>query len=162
MNELPICQDKLIRDAFQKIKLELQDHLEAINETNNEIAGNYEYIQALEHKIDKLSERLEEISMLLNAHKSEIPKISDVRLTSREQQVFLVLYTSQDYLSYPEVAKKLGLTVLLVGNYITNMLEKGIPIIKRYVDNEPHVTLDPTFKELQTKEGIVKLNLANC
>ncbi|MEK6828081.1 MAG: hypothetical protein AABX78_01910, partial [Nanoarchaeota archaeon] len=57
--------NKSLRHEFIKIKQEFEEHLQAINENTNEISANYEYICELESKLDKLSERVDQIQMYL-------------------------------------------------------------------------------------------------
>lgn len=78
-------------------------------------------------------------------------------LTKREQEIFLVLYTSEGFLSYSDIAKKTTLTFSLVQAYISNIIAKGIPILKKYMDNKAFLYLDPSFKSLQARENIVKI-----
>ena len=79
-----------------------------------------------------------------------------------EQEVFLVIYTSEDEkgsVTYRDIAGKLGISEQLAGNYVTSIIEKGVPIIKKYLNSRPHLRLDPEFKTLQTKENILQLSL---
>ena len=155
-----------ISAEFTKIKHEFEEHLQAINENSNEIAANYEYICEVENKLDKLSERIDQIQMYLastsgiNIVKS---KSFDVkRLNRREQEVFLVIYTLEEEkgsITYADIAQKLGISEQLAVNYVTSIIEKGVPIIKRYINLKPHLNLDPEFKTLQAKENILQLSL---
>ena len=70
----------------------------------------------------------------------------------------MVLYTAQDYLSYKQLAKRLGFTESLVSNYITNLIEKEIPILKQFQDRIAFVKLDAWFKEMQAKENILQID----
>jgi DNA-directed RNA polymerase specialized sigma subunit len=148
-------RDKELKTAFGKIKKELNDHLETLNQNTVEIESNFEYLERLEARIEKLNEKLEELTLLLRARPCEEVKANKIKLSGREQEVFLLLYTSNEFMSYGDIAKKLGLTVVLAGNYLTSMIEKGIPLMKRYVDKQPAVMLDPSFREKQAKQGIV-------
>ena len=157
---------KKISAEFTKIKHEFEEHLQAINENSNEIAANYEYICEVENKLDKLSERIDQIQMYLastsgiNIVKS---KSFDVkRLNRREQEVFLVIYTLEEEkgsITYADIAQKLGISEQLAGNYVTSIIEKGVPILKRYLNSRPYLRLDPEFKTLQAKENILQLSL---
>lgn len=154
-----------IRAEFAKIKHELEEHLQAINENTNEIAANYEYICEVEHKLDKLSERIDQIQIYLASSGMDIVKKNpfDVkRLNRREQEVFLVIYTLEEEkgaVTYADIAQKLAISEQLAGNYVTSIIEKGVPIIKRYINSKPHLNLDPEFKTLQAKENILQLSL---
>ena len=155
-------RETALRESFKKIKQELEEHLETINQNTNEIHANYEYMRKLDQKMDKLNEKLEEIRMHLNIIKEDVAKTKHkfeaTKLTIREQEIFLVLYTATIFLSYKDIAKKLGLTESLVSNYITNLIEKGIPIVKRYVNKVTHVKLESRFKQMQAKENVLKID----
>ena len=156
-------KDEQLKQAFNKIKEELADHLETINENTNEMQANYEYIQRLELKIDKLNEKLEQLMMFMECEKTmeketKTDELKQLKFTIREQELFLLLYTSGDFQSYAELGRKLGLTSSLVSNYLTNLLEKGVPLVKRYANKQPTVRLESWFKELQAKESIIPIN----
>ena len=155
---------KMFKAEFLKIKNEMDEHLQAINENTNEIAANYEYICEIEKKLDRLSERLDYVQMHLEgsglvANRKDF----DVkRLNRREQDVFLVIYTLEEEkgsITYEDIACKLNISEHLAGNYVTSLIEKGVPIIKRYYNSRPHLRLDPEFKTLQAKENILQLSL---
>lgn len=166
-NNLGLGQlNKRLRHEFTKIKHEFEEHLQAINENTNEISANYEYISEIENKLDKLSARIDEIQLYLESNLNIAfakRNIFDVRrLNRREQEVFLVIYTLEDEkgsLTYEDIAEKLGISYELAGSYVTSMIEKGVPVIKRYINSKPHLRLDPEFKTLQAKENILQLSL---
>ena len=60
-------------------------------------------------------------------------------------------------LTYEEIAKKLGLTKELVASYVTNLVIKGVPVIKKYSDSIIYVILDSKFKASQAKRNIIPL-----
>jgi hypothetical protein len=156
---------KQLKSAFSKVKEEFADHLDAINENTNEIQANYEYLCEIDSKIDKLAERIDEISMLVQEKNSPLPShnrmYSVLPLTSREQEVFLALYTLEEeksQVSYLDIGRRLALTELLVRSYITNLIEKGVPIIKKYMNNSVYLNIDKTFKHIQAKENLLGIN----
>ncbi len=150
-----------IKKALDDVKEQLEDHLTSINENTNEIQANYEYVHEVESKINKLTERIDEISMFIGMHPqqrndSEIPV-----LTTQEKRVFLVLYAiteEKEHTTYKEIALKLSLPETLVMNYITNLIEKRIPIIKSYSNNEIRLKISSYFKTKQTKTNILRIN----
>jgi DNA-binding CsgD family transcriptional regulator len=153
---------KQISSGLKDIKEELDEHLISVNQNTNEIQTNYEYLCELDSKISKLKERLDEINAFLGmSHPKSDYKISP--LTKNEKEVFLVLYTKgeeKDYLTYKEIGRSLALSKELVMGYITNLIEKGIPLIKRYAENQIYIKLDPKFKKIQAKENIVNIDEA--
>lgn len=158
--------NKKLQAEFTKIKHEFEEHLQAINENTNEIAANYEYICEIEAKLDRLSERVDGIQMYLEANSNiAIAKRTNFdvkRLDRMEQQVFLVIYTLEEEkgsLTYRDIAEKLNISEQLAGSYVTSIIEKGVPILKRYLNSKPYLRLDPEFKTLQAKENILQLSL---
>ena len=154
------------RVELTKIRNEFEEHLQAINENTNEITANYEHTCELESKLDKLSERVEQMQMFLESNSGIVmAKRRDFevkKLTRMEQQVFLVIYTLEEEkgsITYEDIANKLNISQYLAGSYVTSMVEKGVPIMKRYINSKPHLKLDPVFKTLQTKENILQLSL---
>ena len=164
--------DKGLKNSFGKVKEELEEHLISINENTNEIQSNYEYLCRLETKIDKLEERINEISMFIKQFKTrktyKIRKVDGTAqkfqispLTQREMQVFRILYSIEDekkHVTYYEIAKNTNISESLAQNYITNLIEKGIPIIKKYLNNTVYLKLDKDFKALQAKMNILNVD----
>jgi len=148
---------KELKKNLSSIRDEFEDHLEAINENTNEIQSNYEFLCELDSRIEKLNEKIDKIQFLLEG-KREI-NYEIMPLTRREQEIFLVLYTSNDFLSYSDIAKKTTLTFSLVQAYISNIIAKGIPILKKYINNKVLLYLEPAFKSTQAKENLVQVDV---
>jgi hypothetical protein len=147
------------KKEIASLKEQVEDHLHAINENTNEIQSNYEYSREIEEKIEKLAERIDELSLLIglnpNQKNPEIPK-----LTTVEKEIFLALYAiceESEYATYEEIATSVNLSQTLVMSYITILIEKGIPIIKSY-DDTTKIKLSSYFKNIQTKNNILKIN----
>lgn len=150
-----------IKKAVSSLKQELNEHLESINENTNEIHANYEYIQEFDQKIEKLKFRLDNMELFLsekaNFAQTKQEKIQIQPLSVNEKIVFMALYTSNSPISYFHISEKIGLSESLVRSYITNLIEKGVPILKKYVNSKALIALDNNFKELQAKENIIKI-----
>ncbi len=147
--------DKKLKSAFSKIKEEFEDHLTAINENTDEMSSVHEQLNDLDGKIEKLSERMDEIQMMLSKVASSS---SSLALNSNEQKVFLVLYTVEETpLSYSDIARRANLTELQVKANIMALSNKGIPIMERIIDGQPYFRLDKKFKELQAKQNLIKI-----
>lgn len=146
-----------IKKAFTKIKLELNDHKQSINENTNELQSNYEYLCRLDAKLEKLTERVDELVLFVSQVAGKQQKKFNVdKLTRNEQEVFLALYAHDNNSITPyEIARKVGLSVDLVSLYVSNLIVKGVPIIKRMVNDTLHYFLDPEFKTCQAKENIL-------
>lgn len=155
-------KEQQIKTAFKKIKEEMTEHLESINENTNEIQSSSEYLCEIDDKIEKLTERIEEISIFIGMNKSYYELTNPVQsLTINEKEVFMVFYTlgeEKGYITYEDIAKKLGLTEQLAMSYTTSIASKGVPIMKRYIDNKAHFRLNPDFKRLQAKENFLNID----
>jgi len=151
--------EEKLKLAFSSIKEEITDHKDSINQNTNEIQSNYEYLCKLESKIDKLTERVDELTLFITNDSTQANEYSLSPLTQREQEVFLALYTSEcDFVTYKHLVRVTQLGENLVVNYINNLIMKGVPVIKRYINSEVQVSLDPAFKALQAKNNLVKIN----
>src|SRR3989338_5981591 len=155
----------MLKGEFTKVRNEFEEYVQAINENTNEISANYEYIAETENKLEKLGERVDHLQMFLesncNVSFAKKSKFDVKRLNRREQEVFLVIYTleeEKESITYRDIAAKLGISEHLASNYVTSLIEKGVPVMKRYVNSKPYLSLDPEFKTLQTKENILQLS----
>ncbi len=150
-----------IKVAFNKIKDQMDEHLEGINENTNEIQSNYEYFHHLESKLDKLTEKIETLMLRFNELDPGDKAEGKIELSYDEKKVFLAIYkysTTEKFITYSDISKKLNLPLSLVRFYVTNLIEKGVPIVKKYQHREILVSLDPAFREAQTKENLVNIN----
>ncbi len=152
-----------LHDAFSQIKDEFEDHLTAINENTNEIQANYELLCNIDQKLNKLTERLDKLDLFLQQKGMKIEEkeaFKPIRLSKREQEIFLILYTLEEVkgsVTYLDISRRVALPEDIVASYISNMLQKGVPITKKYIANEAHLSLNPKFKSLQAKENILQI-----
>jgi DNA-binding NarL/FixJ family response regulator len=143
-----------IRKAFKSVKNELDDHLDAINQSTAEIQANQGFLAELEAKIDKLAERLDELELIMNPTKAGA---IGVKLTPREQEVFMTIYLSKG-LTVSELARRLGFTEEMVSLYIFNLMSKGVPVRRELVDDLVVFSLDSEFKEAQARGNVLEIN----
>jgi len=150
-----------LHSAFSQIKEEFEDHLTAINENTNEIQANYECLNNIDQKLNKLAERMDKMEIFLQKQGLEVEEketFKPIKLSKREQEIFLILYTLEEIkgsVTYLDIAKKVCLTEDIVASYISNMVRKGVPITKKYIANQATLNLNKRFKALQAKENIL-------
>lgn len=148
--------NQCLKDTFCSIKEELEDHLTAINENTNETQSNYELVAELSAKLERIEERIEAMELLLSFPK--LPKKVE-KLSKKEEKVFLTLYKEeQNYLTYAEIASSLSLSESAIRYYIEMLINKGIPIIKKTVNNKVYLKLNPHFRREQAKKNILNLH----
>lgn len=151
-----------LNEVLFQIQDEFEDHLSAINDNTNEIQSNYEYICRLDAKVEKFNERLDQMQLLLKKITGITIKqehnFHPLELNDEEQSVFLILYTQEEIkgcITYNDISTKLNIAEELAKGYITNIIEKGVPIIKRYINRKAYLSIDPEFKQIQAKENIL-------
>ncbi|HSU73137.1 MAG TPA: hypothetical protein VLJ21_04800 [Candidatus Binatia bacterium] len=151
-------------DAFiEQIRDELDDHRTALNENTNEIESNYELLNQLNARMDKLQERLDELTMLVK-HGTTSPTVQEFKiepLTGQEKEAFFALYTLTEttpFVTYHQLARKLTTTVEAVSRTMTCLIGKGIPVEKKYANGNAFLGLDRAFREVQAKQNLVRLD----
>ncbi len=155
----------MLRDSFAKIREELEEHLQSINENTNEIGQNHEYLCGIEQKLDMLAERLDHMQLFLSqfGYGTASRHFHLRPLTTDEKRVFIALYAIEDekgHVTYADIAKVLLMDLQLVSGYTASLIEKGVPIVKRYVNDIAYLRLDQNFKQLQAKENILAIDRA--
>ena len=151
-------------DAFlAEVRDELDDHRIALNENTSEIESNYELLNQLNSRLDKLQARVDELTMLVRHGKppEQVPEFKLQPLTGQEKEAFFALYTLTETaptVTYHQLARKLTTTVEAVSRHITALISKGIPVEKKYASGNAFLGLDRQFRQLQAKENIVKLD----
>ena len=155
-----------VKEELKNLKNELDEHLEAINESTAEIQTSFQCMDELNEKIGKVAERIERIELFLQSHSNffvEMKSFDIKPLTKTEQQVFMVIYALEDekgLVSCAEIGRKTSLPGYIVSEYIARLLDKGIPLMRKYVNNVPYIKLNPDFKRLQAKENILMIDTA--
>jgi len=144
-------------EAFRE---ELDDHREGINENTTEIEANHEFLQELSGRIDKLAERLDELTLLAKGKNAQ-EKAKVEPLTKREKDVFQAIYAigaDVPFTTYRDIARNLCITESLAAQFVTNIIEKGVLIVKRYSEGRAYINLEPKFREQQAKKNVVGVN----
>ena len=144
-----------LKVSFSKVKNELNEHLDAINQNTDEIQLIYGYLSELDTKLDKLSERMDELTLIKS---DSIEQKFDIQLSAREEEIFLVLYTASKPTSINQIAKILGLTDELVNAQVYKLISKGIPLQKEIIEAHTCFSLDKTFKDLQARKNLIKVD----
>ncbi len=145
--------NKNIRHAFSKIKEEMEDHLQAINENSSETQSVYDYIAEVEEKIDKLNERIDTLHLMFRSLRP------DYELSKKEKKVYLIINSigEKSALSYADVSRKLNMNELEVRSCVASMIEKGIPILVSEIEGKTFFNIDKKFKDIQERENILNI-----
>ena len=153
-----------IKEILSRIEEQFEDHLSAINENTSEIVSIYEGLSDVDSKVEKVAERLDRIETFLQtlgfpANIGE-KKFSIAPLSKKEKEIFLVISTANNamgFVSYTDISRRTAIPEDLVALYISGMMQKGIPFVKKYNSNKLLLKLDDTFREKQAKENILQI-----
>ena len=153
---------ELLKKENSQLKEGYDDILDTTNENTNEIQSNYAFVSEVDKRINKLNDKIEEISMMMKHIITKSDFIDDKQLkiaalSSAEKRIFLLLYTSEQIMAYKDIALSTNMSESLVIQYITSLIEKGVPLVKHYERGKPMVGLSSKFKELQAKNNLVNL-----
>jgi hypothetical protein len=153
--------EKKLREAFRKIREERDEHLESINELTTELQSAFDYISDLENKYEKIKEITDELQMFKNSLLlSDKSHFSNIILSLDEQKLFLTLYVfgEKEPLPFRYLIKKLSMEQNLIKTLLSSLLDKKIPITREKISTEWYFNIDSRFRELQTKENIIKIH----
>ncbi|RLE39630.1 hypothetical protein DRJ17_00340 [Candidatus Woesearchaeota archaeon] len=143
-----------LKNELNQIREELDEHLIGINENTTEIETQYEYLSEIDAKIEKLSEKIDDIYLFLGVNKEHYELKRE--LTLREKEIFKILYQEEvENVDFRFIARTLILPVSLVKRSIDNMIAKGVPINKKFLKSGVYLSLDRYFKRLQAKFNLV-------
>jgi len=145
-----------IKDAFTRIKEEMDGHRESINGNSHELNNMHDYLCEIDEKIEKLRCRIDEIQMALESNNimQTRPKFNN-----REKDLLLLLYTNEEkHFKLGQLANRLSTTVSALRTYVKNIKEKGIPLVEEIHDDTTYLWLDPDFRERQAKFNILGLS----
>ena len=147
---------KKFSQDLQEIRQVLEEHLNAINENTAEVQALFDYLQEMDVKIEKVSQRLDQLQL---SQDQVVQKPAVTPLNQTEKKVFLILYTESSALSYQEIAQKTKIPVSIIPECVSSLAHKGVPIVRSFCKEQLFVKIDPVFKEMQAKENIINLSL---
>jgi hypothetical protein len=150
--------EKRIRDAFNTVHKEFEEHLETINANTEEILENRYMINELSGRIAKVADDISEIKDILATESLSEPAYEHIELTLREQEVFLVLYMNESGVSYSQLTKYTSLPISVVQDLVFDLISKGIPVLKQRKESDIILSLDIEFRERQTQHNIVGID----
>ena len=151
-------QDETMQGELEHIRQALEEHLNTINDNTAEIQALFDYLQQVEVKVEKFSQRLDALQLA----QGKLPKHPHVAsLTRDEKNIFLILYTEEIPLCYREISGRANLPLALIPDCISSLVNKGIPLLRSFAQDQMFFKLDPSFRDVQAKENIVHLSLQN-
>ncbi len=147
-----------IKNNFKQVRLALEEHLLAINENTSEIQALFDYMGDMDNKIEKMSQRLDQIQLLNSEGKIENkPKV--IPLNHTEKKMFRILYTEELPISYQELAVRANLPLSIMPELVSSLINKNIPINRTFINNQLFIKINTSFKERQAKENLINLSL---
>ncbi len=154
---LSISESSIIKQVFDGMREELDDHRQTINENTTEIETVFEFLNALEAKLDNVQHLVERLALTLN---QSTPVIGV--LTRREKtvcQTLFLLGKTRPWVSCEEIATKCGLSREVLAATLAALVTKHVPVLKKYDSTRAYAQLSPEFREQQAKHNVIK---ADC
>ena len=145
---------KDFKATVDTVQEELNEHLDSINQNSMEIQANYDFMEEINSKLEKLSSRLDDLELAI---KSRPQFESSSNLDDKEKEVFLVLYTSQEPLSFEEISARSSIPIYVVEETIEQLETKRIPIVRKNFAGKILLLLEEEFKVQQSKTGVVDI-----
>jgi len=150
--------DNKICNSFKVIKEEFEDHLDAINENTEEIQMHHASLAEFNVKIEKLNEKVDQVSSMV---KELISERGNISLSLDEQKLFLVLYMNEEgFISFDELVDRTHFNADYVRDLITVMLDKGVKLTREITEGTLYFKMNSYFKTRQIQENIVKIDPA--
>ncbi|NOZ81043.1 MAG: winged helix-turn-helix transcriptional regulator [DPANN group archaeon] len=153
--------EKRFAESLAQINAAFDDHLLSINENTNEIQSSYENLLGTDQKMEKLAERIDEVSLLLNmGTRFKKQEYAVQSLTQNEKELSLLLYylTEKGPVHIQDIMKRTGLDAQGVLNYIQNLQKKGVPVKRNFYGSAIYLSLEEAFRRLQAKENVLEIN----
>ena len=150
-----------LKVAFSKIKEELDDHLDSINQNDTELRSLYEYMARLNDKVDKISQRMESMEYYRGGNMTEKKEITTIILSREEEELLALLMSNthkKSLTTYEIIADKMDISTVYSSNLVSSLLEKGIPVVKRFLNGNVLLELDKEFMQTQVQYNIVTLD----
>lgn len=147
-----------LRVVFSKIKEEFEDHLESINQNTIEIQSSFEYLSRLANRVEKIEQRLARFDMEESRPQNQI---ETVLLTRDEEEIFAVLADAtrkRQLVTYESLAVRADVSKTFCAHLVASLIEKGIPILKKFSDGSVFLELEPSFVEHEIKVNIVTID----
>lgn len=132
---------------------ELDDYRESFNDINSDYQELDERVSELEHKFDKLLERIDDWELKFN------PKFQNknYQLSKKEQEIYLVLHMGKN-MTLAQMAKRLMYTTDIVSMHLFSLIGKGVPIQRDMVSDLLVFSIDPEFRDMQTRKNILNID----
>lgn len=149
---------------------EIQANYEYLNKIDEKINKINEKIEILRLQIEALSKQTQKDIVIRLTPKDQLKLVEflkkgkedmneltdfDEELSQQEQKILMVLYSARSkgrILTYNQIGNEIGMEETLVAGYITNLIEKGIPIIKHYRGKEVAIELERNFRYLDLEK----------
>ena len=125
--------------------------------TDNQTADKQQMQQI--GKIEVITPDTQNVGLISDLKKDLVRKF--MALTTKEFLIFTDVYIigeKQGAASYRDIAREAGLTESSIRDYIARLINKGIPIIKRKVNNKNIIlNISPDLKSLFTLDSLINL-----
>lgn len=149
-----ISESEVIKQVLDSMREELDDHRQSINENTTELETVFEFLSALEAKLDNVQRIAEQLALTLNAPQQAIGVLN--RREKQVSQALFLLGKTKPWVSCEELANHCSFSREVLAATIAALIAKQVPILKKYDGTRAYVQLTPNFREQQAKHNVLK------
>ncbi len=139
-----------------KFRVEDQKPSKPQNQGSDEVSNGNDGVYSFTHSFNKHS--FNSYSHNFRGFKQDFDKIFN-SISHQEFITFLTIYQLEEEkvkVSYFDVAKKLNLTEGCIRTYVSSLLKKGLPLMKRKHNNKQvFLHISPEFRALNLKQKLI-------
>ncbi|MBT4387699.1 hypothetical protein HOK68_00975 [Candidatus Woesearchaeota archaeon] len=150
--------EKNIRQSFKNLRLELEDHLDSINDNTNEVEYISELLCDFDNRLLKLEDSIEFIKNNLGSTKPINKNITPL-LNERETDIFLSIFRDENNTKpLSLISQEISIPENTIKKLISNIVKKGIPILQTNTAEGKFFYIDNDFKEKQLKQNVLNIS----
>ena len=156
---LSFTESTIVKQVLDTMRDELDDHRQTINENTTEIETVFEFLNALEAKLDNVQQLVEKLALSLSLQEPQ--QLIGV-LNRREKavcQALFLLGKTKPWVSCEDLAKHSQISREVLAATLAGLATKNVQVIKKYDHNRAYAQLAPSFREQQAKHNVIK---ADC
>ncbi len=135
--------DSKIRNSFEAVKDELEDHLTAINENTDELKNHVNFMNEVDSRVEILAEKVEALQLM-------VMQMMKSSLNENEKKVLEVFEKSTSFLSCRDIAITANVSDLFVKAHLFSMICKGVPLKEKVIDSQSYFALEKKPDDKQT------------
>ncbi|MDO8661445.1 MAG: hypothetical protein Q7K43_06145, partial [Candidatus Woesearchaeota archaeon] len=140
---LSYTESTIVKQVLDTMRDELDDHRQTINENTTEIETVFEFLNALEAKLDNVQQLVEKLALSLQEPQQQIGVLN--RREKTVCQALFLLGKTKPWVSCEDIAKHCQISREVLAATLAGLVTKHVPVIKKYDSTKAYAQLTPSF-----------------